>query len=357
MILGTTDYINYLLTGELVTGRSNACGSGAYDLMDEDFSDEILEGNGLNRKLFPPIKLETDVIGRILPDAADALGLSTDTLVTVGGTDNICMAVGAKCFASGRAYIALGSSCWIALTGDKPVLDINSYPYIFPLCGDLFNSALSLASGGSSYKWVKEQLCGDLDIAARELGKNVYKLMEELVSSSPVGANGLLFNCCLGGGMPIDPGPNMRGGYLGLQLKHTKADVLRATLEGITFKLRECKESLENVAKIDDEILLVGGGSKTGIWRQIIADCFNKTVLKSNIDNQAAALGAAAFAAVGTGMWSDYNLIDELHKIECRIVPNHENTKIYDKLFALHLDGNKYLSSLGDGLNALAPRR
>lgn len=357
VVLGTTDYVNYLLTGELTTSRSNACGSGAYDLMREDFSDEILEGNGLSRDIFPRIVLETDVIGRIQPAAAEALGLPCDVLVTAGGTDNICMAVGGKCFTSGRAYIALGSSCWIAWTGEKPVLDINSYPYVFPLCGKLFNSALSLASGGSAYKWAKEQLCGDLDIAAEKQCRNAYELMEELILLSPVGGNGLLFNSCLGGGMPFDPGPNMRGGYLGLQLKHTKADMLRATLEGITFKLRECIEHLEKIAKIDNEVLLVGGGSKTAVWRQIIADCFNKTVLKSNIDEQAAALGAAAFALVGTGIWSDYSNIDSLHVIESLTAPIAENTRVYNELFPIYLKGSEYLSTLGDELMALQAKK
>lgn len=345
-VLGTTDYINFRLTGVIATGRSNACGTGCYDLQSGEFHEEILRLNGLRRDMFPRIVEETDVLGTILPEVAEELGLSPKTLVTVGGTDNISMATGARCFQDGRAYIALGTSCWISWTGMQPVLDVNSYPYIFPFHG-MFCSGLSLASGGSAYKWAKEQFCQDLT------GPDAYARMDELICQSPPGANGLLFNSCLGGGMPFDPGPNMRGGYLGLQLKHTRADILRATLEGITFKLRECKEALEKVAHIDDEILLVGGGSKTDVWRQIIADCMGKTVIKSSIDDQASALGAAAFAAVGTGIWSDYSVIDRLHTIENRTKPIAENTALYNALFPIYKEGSVYLAELGDAMKAL----
>lgn len=344
-IIGTKDYINYRLTGILATDHSYASGSGAYDLLNHDYSDEILEANGLNRTYFPDILQSTDVVGKITAAAAEEIGLDTETLVTAGGVDNVCMAIGARGFAEGRAYISLGTSCWIALTSAKPVLDTVSYPYVFALREQYYNSALCIGSGGSSYKWVRDMMCSDL---VQQYGGQVFEQMAKMAGESPVGAHGLMFNPCLSGGMPFDKSANISGGFLGMRLGHTKGDILRATLEGITFNLRQCKERIERLAPIDQEILLVGGGSKNALWRQILADCLGKTTLKSNVDDQAAALGAAAIAAVGTGLWSDYDRIDSLHEIEVRCEPDAERTKQYDELFGLYEKAADFLCDYGD---------
>lgn len=352
-VVGTSDYINYLLTGKLTISESNAVGSGGYSILKKDFSNEILLANGLSRALFPHVVQPTEIIGTLCPTAAEQLGLSCNTLVTAGGTDTVCMAIGADCHTQGKAYMALGTSCWIAWTGERPIIDSESYPYVFPLCDGLFNSGLSIASGGSAYSWMKNELCKDLETTKNEDSSSVYNSMEALARQSPPGANGLLFNPCLSGGMPIDPGPNMRGGFLGLQLRHTRADLLRATLEGVVFKLRECKESLERDVCIGKEILIVGGGCKNSLWLQILADCLNITVLKSNIDEQTAALGAAAIAAVGTGIWDGFSRIGNLHRIQNRLLPISENTKVYDALFKIYRKSNKYMAELGSALEGI----
>lgn len=353
-VIGTKDYVNYKLTGRIVTDHSYASGCGVYDLENWCYSDELIEAVGLPKEIFPEIVKSTDVIGTIQKEAAEMLGLSTETKVVAGGVDNSCMALGAKAFKEGRVYNSLGSSSWIAVSSQKPLIDVKSRPYVFAhVVPGYYASALCIASGGTSFRWVKDQLAKDVIDRADKEGRDVYDLMTEMAFKSPIGANKLLFNPSLGGGMPMDKSQNIRGGFIGLDLGHTSNDVIRASMEGVTMGLRLCLDELRKMTSISDEMLLVGGGSKSALWRQIYADGYKVKALKSNIDQQAAALGAAACAAVGTGLWEDFNRIDSLHVIEEECTPIPENVEKYEKLLEVYKSAAGALSDLGDQLNGL----
>ncbi len=352
-VIGTKDYVNYRLTGRIVTDPSYASGSGVYDLEKWAYSDELIKATGLPAKLFPEIVPSTSVIGTIQPKAAEELGLSTKVEVVAGGVDNSCMALGAKAFKEGRVYNSLGSSSWIAVSSQKPLLEKKSRPYVFThVVPGYFASALCIASGGTSFRWVKDQLSTDLLMKAEKENLDVYDLMTQEAGKSRLGANKLLFNPSMGGGMPIDKSGNIRGAFIGLDLVHTRADVVRASMEGITLGLRACLDKLREMTQISGEMLLVGGGSKSALWRQIYADCYNMNVIKTNIDQQAAALGAAACAAVGTGIWKNFDRIDELHVVDEVVAPIPENVEKYNKLSKLFNTASDYLSDLGDMIRA-----
>ena len=353
-VVGTKDYVNFKLTGRICTDPSYASGYGVWDLEKWDYSRELLDALQLPIGIFPEVVPSTAVIGTLLPEAAQALGLPASVKVVAGGVDNSCMALGAKAFREGRVYNSLGSSCWIAVSSQKPLIDVRSRPYVFAHVAEgYYASALCITSGGTSFRWVRDQLCRDLSEQAQRTGEDVYDLMTREASTSPVGAGRLLFNPSLGGGMPMDQSMFIRGGYLGLDLSHTRADMLRATMEGIAFGLRACLDGLRQLTHVEDEMLLVGGGSKSALWRQIYADIYKTTVLKSNVDQQAAALGAAACAAVGTGLWKNFDPIDTLHHVEERAEPIADNAALYDQLYACFQEAGGYLSSVGDRMHAL----
>lgn len=353
-VIGTKDYVNFKLTGRLCTDPSYASGSGVWDLIQWDYSPELIAAMNLRQEIFPEVVASTEVIGKISKQAAEEIGLTTNVDVVAGGVDNSCMALGAKAFKEGRVYNSLGSSSWIAVSSHKPVLEKNSRPYVFThVVPGMFASALCVASGGSSFRWFRDQLGREFLDEAAKSGEDEYNLMGMEAQNSPVGAHKLLFNPSLGGGMPMDKSYNLRGAYMGLDLLHTRADIIRATMEGISMSLRACLDKLRSVTTINDEMLLVGGGSKSPLWRQIYADVYDITVLKSNIDQQAAALGAAACAAVGTGMWKDFDLIDSMHSIEETVYPRKENVEIYNQLMKVYYKAAGDLSDIGDLLAAI----
>jgi xylulokinase len=239
-VIGTKDYVNYRLTGRMATDFSYASGSGVYDLVGWKYSLELIEASGLPRSIFPEILPSAEVIGTLTPEAAQALGLTPQVKVVAGGVDNSCMALGARNIEDGRIYNSQGSSSWIAVTTRKPVLDERFRPFVFTaVMPGLFNSAIPVFSSGTSFRWVRDQLCPDLVADARNNGTDVYDLMTGLAAASPVGARGVIFSPNMAGGSSIDASINIRGAFLGLDLGHRRGDLIRAAMEGVAMEMRD----------------------------------------------------------------------------------------------------------------------
>jgi xylulokinase len=348
-VVGTKDYINYRLTGRMVTDYSYASGSGVYDLVKWKYSEDLIAASGLPETIFPEILPSAEVIGTLTSVAAEELGLPKEVKVVAGGVDNSCMALGARNIKDGRIYNSQGSSSWIAITSKQPILDEKFRPFVFTaVIPELFNSAIPVFSSGSSFRWVRDQFCPDLIEQARRDRQDIYDLMTGLAASSPVGSRGIIFNPNLAGGSSIDVSINIRGAFLGLDLGHTRADIIRATMEGVAMEMRVALDELRRKIKVSDEMVVVGGGSRSRLWRQIYADLYKMRILKTNIDQQAAALGAAALAAVGSGLWKDYEIIDVIHKIEDITDPNSQNVLVYEKIMPIFLKAGKDLAEIGD---------
>ncbi|MDR3181522.1 MAG: FGGY-family carbohydrate kinase [Planctomycetaceae bacterium] len=321
-IIGTKDYINYRLTGKIAADYSYASGLGAYRLTEWQYDEDWIRLAGLPPELFPKIVPSTQIIGTLTPPAADELGLSPKTAVAAGGVDNSCMALGAGCFQDGQLYASLGSSSWIAVADSKPLLDVRLKPYVFThVVPQQFASALALFSSGTSLRWIRDQLCRDLCGRAEKEGVDVYDLMIAEAETSVSGANGVLFNPTLGGGSALDPGPNIRGAFLALDLSHTRGDLIRAAMEGIAMNLRLVLDAVRKLTAVQKRMNVVGGGAISPLWRQIYADALQIEIAKTNIGQDAAALGAAALAAVGTGIWTDFANIARVLQTEDVKVP------------------------------------
>ena len=350
-ILGTKDYINFKLTGELKTDFSYASGTGIYDLNAWRYNEEFVQASRLPAEIWPEILPSTQVLGCIRPEAAELLGLGRDVRVVCGGVDNSCMALGAKNTREGRVYTSLGSSAWIAVSSEQPVLDEKHKPYVFThVVPNMFTSAVSIFSAGTTYNWIKDNICADLKAEARAANIDVYTLMNQVAERAPVGSNKLLFNPSLAGGTSQDASVHMRGAYLGLDLKHGQPELIRAGMEGVALNLRRRLDLLRKDTRLEDEILLVGGAARSRLYLGILADAFNTRIVKTNIDQDAGALGAAALAAVGCGLWEGFDKIDEIHKTVELVEPDRANNQVYEKLLPVFALAAEYQARISDAL-------
>jgi len=353
-IIGTKDYVNLKLTGQIKTDYSYASGSGVYDLAGWRYCDELIAASDLPAGLFPEIVPSTEILGELTPEAAAQLGLPQKIKVAAGGVDNSCMALGARNIAEGRVYTSLGSSSWVAVSSDKPLLDDEARPYVFThVIPGLFTSAVGVFSTGTSFRWVRDQLCADLVADAERTGRSPYELMTELARQSPLGASGMLFNPSLAGGSSMEPSPNIRGAFMGLDLGHTRSDLLRAAMEGIAMNLRMALDELRSLCRVAGEMVAVGGGSQSPFWQQIYADAMNIRVVKTNVGQEAGSLGAAAVAAVGAGLWDSFEKIDEVHQVDHIAEPAAENAAKYDKLLPIFRRAAECQAEIGDKLSEL----
>jgi xylulokinase len=353
-IIGTKDYINYRLTGRVATDPSYASGSGFYDLKAGCYAPELLQAADLPASLFPEIVPSTAIIGEILPDIATELGLPAGVKVVAGGVDNSCMALGARTFREGDIFSSMGSSSWLTISSGTPLLNDRVKPYVFAhVVPAQFISATSIFSSGTSLNWVRDRLMPDLVATARQGGLDVHEALMALATTSPRGAHGLIFVPTLGGGTSFEGGTAVRGGFVGLDLTHDRADVMRATLEGIALGLRAALDELRRMTRVSDEMIMVGGGARSAVWRQIFADIFDCAILKTGIDQQAASLGAAALALVGIGAWEDFSRLDALHETEGRSLPQEEAGPVYAQALAAYQKAAEQQRDLAPALSAL----
>jgi len=323
VLAGSKDYVNLRLTGQLCTDHSYASGSGAYDLLTGDLDDEILDAARLDRSLFPPIHASTDLIGEVLPDIAQDVGLPPGIPVFAGGVDNSCMALGSRCAVDGTTYMSLGSSSWMNFIGKTPVLSVQTRPYVFAhVVPELFVSALSTFSSGTTMTWIR-------DLVAP--GAHMSDLIAAATSRDDIGL-GLIFLPMLAGGTPVEGGSAARGLIYGLELAHTPNDLVRAAINGVTLALRRSFIGMAELTSKPQEVLISGGGSQDAGWNQIYADALGVDVVKTSVDQQAAALGAAAIVFVGTGLWRDFSEVGIAHAEVQRYHPRSDRAEHYDHM-------------------------
>ena len=345
--VGSKDYVNLRLTGEIRTDFSYASGTGAYHLTGSCMWKPFLDAAGIDEELFPDIMPSHALIGRVSREAARMTGLAEGTPVACGAVDNACMALGAVGDRQGSVYVSLGSSSWIPVNSPRPVLDPVRKPYVFAHAeAGMYTSAFSIFSGGSSLRWVKDVLCRD--IAGEE---DAYDRMSRMASQSALGAGGVIFNPSLAGGTSQDKSVHIRGAFLNVHLGTSREDLIRAAMEGIALNLRSSLLLLQEHTQLSQRILFCGGGAKSPFWMQMFADIFGMQVITTNIDQDAASLGAAAIAARASGVWKDYSAVEHLHEIQRVFLPDQVRHADYLKVYSRFLRASDMLADLGDCLH------
>ena len=343
-VLGSKDYINFRMTNVMATDYSYASGSGVWDLKKWCYDDELIKAASLDKNIFPDAFSSDYVIGNLTEAAAEELLLHKDVKVVAGGVDNSCMALGARAFRNGDVYNSMGSSSWIAVTDKKPLLNLESKPYVFAhVVPEKFTSAIGVFSTGSSLRWVKELLFSHYDEKCVD-GKNPFAVMVDAAEKVPAGANGVFFLPTLAGGSSLDYCSEIRGSFANVDLKNNFADMSRATLEGIAMAQANALKALENLTVLKDEILAVGGGARDDYFMEIFATLYQKDIVRTQVGQQAAALGAAALALVGIKEWDNYDKIAEIHQEVARQSINEEIREFYHQHLTKFNKLNKHLS-------------
>jgi xylulokinase len=352
--IGTKDYINMKMTGNILSDFSDASWSGVQDLVAWNYSEELLEPTGVDREKLPELYPSTHIVGDLLPKAAEELGLNAGIPIICGGYDGSCTALGAGNYKANRVYNYVGSSSWISAASDKPIINKKNKAYCYcHVVPEMINSTVSIFSAGGSYQWFRDILCKEELSAAKEDKRDVYEIMGEEALQSPVGSNNLIFNPSLIGGGTAFPSPHIRGAFLNLGLEHTKSDLVRSVMEGVALDLRFALDTLRRTNLTVNEIRIVGGGSKSELWRQIFADVYNTDIVLTNIGQEAAALGAATIAGVGAGLWKDFSIVDDIAKTESVKHPIKENVAEYEKRLPLFQFASEKLVEIGEKANAL----
>ena len=328
-MLHAKDYLNYRLTGVMATEYSDASGTNLLDLAARRWSERLLAIMGIDADKLPDLRASTDVVGELTREAAAAMGLVPGIPVVAGAGDGICAGVGVGSVAPGVTYNYVGSSSWIGTTVKEPLIDpaMRTFTFAHAVPG-LYHACGAMQTAGGAYAWLKNEICTAEQAEAEESGSNVYDLINERIASSPPGANGLVFLPYLLGERSPRWNPQARGALIGLTLSHTRADILRAVMEGITLNLGLILDIFRAQAPIQT-ITVVGGGARGDVWRRIMADVYQAQVLRPDYLEEATSMGAAIIAGVGTGVFKDFDVAPKFISIADRVSPDPATASVY----------------------------
>jgi xylulokinase len=333
--LQVKDFIAARLTGKFVTDYSDASGTDLYDLTGYVWSETMVKAAGLDIAKLPDLHASIDVIGEVIPKAAEATGLKLATPVVIGSGDGACAATGAGVVREGSAYTCIGSSAWIGIATSQPVIDPAMRTFTLAhLIPGLYTASGPMQSAGGAYQWVRDQLCIPEKLASEELGISPYELMNLQVLKSEPGANGLFFFPYLLGERSPRWNPEARAAFFGLSMSHTRADMIRATLEGVTYNLRVILEALQQQGEPFLNMRVIGGGANGAVWRQILADIFGIPVQRPSLLAEATSFGAALAGGIGVGIYPDLFMAESLTPIVDTTLPNIKLKSRYDQGYA-----------------------
>lgn len=309
------DYVNFCLTGRLVTDHSDASSTDAYDLMAGQWSDDLLAAADVPVTLWPEIVESTEVIGSLTAEAATALGLTPATKVVAGGGDGPMASIGAGCVSvDSPGYVCLGTSAWYACSTTAPILDPQwrsfSFRHVVP---GLFAPTATTQTGAGSLQW-----------AAEALGEGPADVGEliEAAATAEAATEGLFFLPYLIGERSPWWDPNASGVFAGLRMHHRRPNLTRAVMEGVGYALALCMAPLR-VNAGEGPIDVIGGGAVSDHWLGLLADIWGVPVRRRNVTNQANSLGAAVTGLVGLGL-ADFGCATTLSTVERVFSPGED---------------------------------
>lgn len=334
--LHAKDYVVYRLTGAMVTDYSDASGMNLFDLESRTWSEEILDALDLDPALLPPPRPSTHIAGEIGEGVSEECGLVPGTPVVIGGGDGPCGAAGAGVISPGSAYAYLGSSGWIAVASERPLLDPKfrtcNFHHLDPR---LITPTGPMQAAGASYQWVRDALCAQAVLAAQTSGVSPYDIMNLEAETVAPGSEGLLFLPYLMGERSPHWNPKARGVFFGLTMSHRRPHMVRAVVEGVVLNLRTVLLAFEEQGLSPREIRIVGGGAQGALWRKVMADAYQRPIVRTALMRESTSLGAAIAGGVGVGLFRDFAAAAEIVRVVDRTDPDPELKHVYDAAYEL----------------------
>lgn len=327
------DYLAYMFSGVFATDVSDASGTLYFDVKKRRWSPEMLEILGVTEKVLPKVFESSAVIGTLNEEIAQKTGLPRSVKVVIGGGDQAVGAVGTGTVGDGNASISLGTSGVIFVSCENFREEKQGLLHNFCHADGKYHYMGVTLSAAASYGWITETL-----------GIKSVSELEDEIASAPI--DDIVFTPYLTGERSPINAPTVKGSFYGLTSKTGRANLGRAVMEGVAFSLRDCLSVISGAGITVKKARVIGGGSKSRAWLQILADVLNKEICRINTAD-GGALGAGILAMVGDGLYKDVDSackeivrdVESFYPDPLRVEKYNEKFAIYKKLqdFSLSL--------------------
>jgi len=332
LFLDVNGYLKYRATGEKVAEWSGAC-SYSFNLGKKDWDYMIFKLIGIDKEKLPPLVRSIDPVGAgLTAEAAAEMGLPAGIPVFGGCDDTQSALVGSTAVEEGESHIYLGTSAWFGVaTAEAP--KFKNGAVTLQSADPEKNIVVGVTeSAGILLEWASKELYKGLSLDPND--DEVFHLMDQEIASVPPGSDHLIVTpWVLGERCPVST-TTTRGTIFNLSLEHTRAHIIRAIDEGIAYNLRWIIENFEKDFGFSiTDVNVVGGGSLSKEWMQILADVTKRNIRTFEQPKFAGAIGAAMIGFVGSGVFSDFKFIKSIVKETGYFTPRKENNDVYNSLF------------------------
>jgi xylulokinase len=318
------DYVRYRFTGEIGTEPSDAASTLLFDTANRRWSASLLDALDLDGRVLPPVAASAAIAGGLLPEIALATGLHPGTPVVYGGSDQAMQAVGHGVVAPGVLSSTIGTGGQLFAPIAHPAYDpqarLHCFCHVIP---DVWHLESAMLAAGLSLKWLRDSVM---------LGFT-YQEIADIATTVDPGAEGLFFLPYLAGERTPHMDPRARGSFVGLTLRHGRAHIARAVMEGVVFGMRQGLALMLDLGVTPDRIIASGGATQHPLWLHLQADMFNRPLYQTTTV-EAAAVGAALLAGVGMGVYVDVAdaVAQAVQYADAVVMPNAENAARYASL-------------------------
>ena len=291
------DLVAYALTGEMATDGTHAAATLVFDLRERAWASDLQDALGLPPDLFPPVRDSARLLGGLVPSVARRVGLAPGVPVVLGGADSQACALGAGVVAPGPVSEMAGSStCLNAAVADPlPVLDVTHYPHVVP---GPYTTETGINTAGAAVAWVADLLYA---ARGRRAGASDFARLDREAAAVAPGADNVLALPVLADGERTDA--DLRAAFTGLSLRHDRAVLARAIMEGVAFAIRDQLNLLKRGGAEVTELRISGGDARLKTWNRIKADVIGVPVVP--VPGDAAVGGVAMLAGLGAGLYDD----------------------------------------------------
>jgi len=341
-LLFTKDYVRHRLVPSLITDAVDPAGTLLYDPRRLEWIKSFVDDLGLPYSSIPELRPPESIAGGLSPKAADETGLRAGTPVLTGTTDTAAELLGAGAVQSGQAVVKLASVGRIMIVLDKP-LDhptILNYPHMIP---GLWYPGSVTKYGASAYSWARKAFWSEFE------EDGIYRKMDESASEVPPGSEGVFFHPHLAGEYAPQWDTKLRASFIGLSVQHTRAHFTRAVLEGVAFQIRSALAQVMEHGGMYNEVRLIGGGAKSRVWAQIMADVLAVELFVP--EQKSAAYGACKLAGKTVGMFQQET--NALTKME-KFTPDPEAQSLYEEFYAGFQDLEPALAKISHHIEDLS---
>ena len=331
-VMAVKDYVRFRLTGDYVTDSIEAMGFLLLDARKNEWSGKLCAMAGLNKDIMPPIVDPMTKLSKLTKQAQEDTGLTDGTVVIVGATDTVMEVYAAGAIAVGQATVKLATAGRICPITDHAVVDPRLVTYRHVIDG-LWYPGTATKSCAASNRWYRDTFGGS------------FGEMSAAAASVPRGCDGLYFHPYLQGEITPYLDDKLRASFVGAVGAHTKAHFNRAVLEGVAYSMKDCFATLKELHIAPTEAVAIGGGAKSDLWRQILADMLN--IPLKTVENLDSSLGSAMLAGVATGVFASHaDAVKRCVRVTGETLPDKEGVAFYNEHFDIYQAIQKALAPI-----------